>query len=101
MRGIWIGLALTLVSGPAWAQTPQQRDWCYSPTATDDQKIDGCSALIQSGRETPANQAVAYLDRGIALDNKGLYDQAIADATRVIALKPDNAVAYNLSLIHI
>jgi tetratricopeptide (TPR) repeat protein len=94
MRLILIGLALALVAPAAMAQTQQQRDWC-DPSATDDQRIDGCTAVIRSGRETPANQVIAYTNRGRAYDDKGLYDQAIADATRVIALKPDNAVAYN------
>jgi tetratricopeptide (TPR) repeat protein len=87
-----IGLALALISGPAWAQTPQQRDWCFSPTATDDQTIDGCTALVQTGRAT--NQAAALDNRAYAYTNKGLYDQAIADYTRSIALKPDDAGAY-------
>jgi hypothetical protein len=67
MRGLLIGLALALVFGPAWAQTPQQRDWCVSPTATaDDQRIDGCTALIQSTQETTVGQANAYYKRGNA-----------------------------------
>ena len=101
MRRIWIGLALALVSAPASAQTPQQRDWCFSGTASDDQTIDGCTAVIQSSRETSANQALAYDDRGFAYENKGLNDQAIADETQALALNPNSASAYNLSLIHI
>jgi tetratricopeptide (TPR) repeat protein len=50
--------------------------------------------VIQSGQETPANLAVAYYDRGFGYDNKHLYDQAIADYTQAIALKPDYANAY-------
>jgi len=37
---------------------------------------------------------VAYLNRGNAYIGKGLYDQAIADETKAIALKPDYALAY-------
>ena len=95
MRGLLIGLALALVAAPAWAQTPQQRDWCSSDTATDDQTIDGCTALIASGRETTVGQAAAYYNRGIGYEDKGLHDQAIADYTQAIALKPDYAVAYD------
>jgi tetratricopeptide (TPR) repeat protein len=95
MRGLWIGLSLALIFGPAWAQTQQQRDWCFSPPATDDQRIDGCTAVVQSGHETPADQAVAYFNRANHYDSKGLHDQAIADYTRAIALKPDYAAAYN------
>ncbi len=95
MRGILIGLALALVFGPAWAQTQQQRDWCYSDTATDDQTIDGCTALIQSPQESPATKAEAYDNRGYAYKHKGLYDQAIADETQSLALNPNSAIAYN------
>jgi tetratricopeptide (TPR) repeat protein len=95
MRVILIGLALALVSGPAWAQSPQQYDWCGSPSATDDQRIAGCTAVIQSGRETTADQAGAYSNRGWAYYNKGLYDQTIADETRAIALQPGFAFAYS------
>ena len=93
MRGLLIGLALALAV-PAWAQTPQQHDWCYSPTATGDQVIEGCTALIQSGRETTANQAAAYYNRGQAYRRKGLYDQAIADYSQAIGLKPDDPDAH-------
>jgi tetratricopeptide (TPR) repeat protein len=101
MRGLWIGLALALGAAPAWAQTParpptqQQHDWCFTPTATDDQTIDSCTAHIQSGRETSETRAFAYDNRGFAYINKGLYDQAIADETRAIELKPDYFDSYN------
>jgi len=109
MRGLWIGLALALVAVPAWAQgrraapkaapaasapTPQQRDWCDGFTATADQKIEGCTALIQSGRETTLGLAIRYNMRGVMYASKGQYDQAIADYTQVIALRPDSAIYY-------
>jgi tetratricopeptide (TPR) repeat protein len=92
MRGIPIALTLALIALPAWAQT--QTDWCASPTATDDQTIEGCTALIQSGREPPASLSVDYDDRGFAEVNKGLNDQAIADETQSLALNPASANAY-------
>ena len=95
MRGLLIGLVLALVAPAAWAQTPQQRDWCYSATASDDQTVDGCTALIQTGRETPANMADIYYNRAYAYDNKALYDQALADYNQAIALKPDFTFAYH------
>src|SRR6202167_1482608 len=56
--------------------------------------IAGCTALIQAGQETQTGWAGIYQRRGIAYYNKGLTDQAIADYTQVIALKPDFAPAY-------
>jgi tetratricopeptide (TPR) repeat protein len=95
MRGIVIGLALALVAPAASAQTQQQHDWCYSDTATDDETIDGCTALIQSPQESPATKAEAYDNRGYAYKHKGLYDQAIADETQSLALNANSAIAYN------
>jgi hypothetical protein len=42
-------ILVALATGPAFGQTQQQRDWCYKDSATDDQTIAGCTALIQSG----------------------------------------------------
>ena len=39
--------------------------------------------------------ALPYFRRGLAWHNKGEYDKAIADYTRAIELKPDDAVDYN------
>jgi tetratricopeptide (TPR) repeat protein len=56
--------------------------------------ITGCSALIHSGQEPTKALAAIYQHRGIAYYNKGLVDEAIADETRVISLKPDFPAAY-------
>jgi len=95
MRGVLIGLALALVAPAALAQTQQQSDWCYSETATDDQTIDGCTALIQSAQSTSTVKAAAYDNRGYAYEDKHLYDQAIADETQALALNPNDPATYN------
>ena len=59
-----------------------------------DTAIAGCTALIQSGHETPTGWAGIYQRRGIAYYNKGQTEQAITDYTQVITLKPDFAPAY-------
>ena len=56
--------------------------------------IAGCTALIESGLDTGSILAAIYQLRGIAHYNKGLTDQAIADQTSVIGLRPDFAGAY-------
>ncbi|HYJ43935.1 MAG TPA: hypothetical protein VEW06_05715, partial [Xanthobacteraceae bacterium] len=44
--------ALVLAGSVAFAQTPQERQWCESENeVTVDQRIDGCSAVIKAGRE--------------------------------------------------
>ncbi len=95
MRRLLIGLGMACIALPAWAQTQQQRDWCYGVAATADQTIAACTALIQTGKEPTASLAVEYLDRGIGYATNGHYDQAIADYTKAIAIKPDYVHAYS------
>jgi Tfp pilus assembly protein PilF len=106
MRGLLIGLALALAAPPTLAQTrqeeqrlqerlQQQREWCLAPGPTNGQAIEGCTALIESARETSASKAVAYHHRGFAYEREGWLAQAIADYTTAIALEPDNAGPYD------
>ncbi len=94
MRKVPIALVLMLVALPAWAQT-RAESLARCESRDTDLVIAGCTALIQSGQETGANLAVAYNNRGIAYDDKDLLDQAIADYTKAIALKPDYFSPYN------
>jgi tetratricopeptide (TPR) repeat protein len=57
-------------------------------------QISGCTAVLQSGRETTANRAIAYSNRGNAYRAKGDTDRAIADYTEAIRLNPSDAIAY-------
>lgn len=91
MRKWVIGLVLALIALPAWTQT---RDENAMKCGSGDP--DACTALIQSGREATANLGIAYTHRGLAYSLKGRYDQAIADYSKAIELKPDYAEAYNL-----
>jgi tetratricopeptide (TPR) repeat protein len=77
---------------PASAQTSDET-LCMSRDS--DIKIMGCTAVIQSGQETTARLAVAYSNRGTAYADRGLYDQAIADLTKAIALTPNDPETYN------
>ena len=92
MRVAWIGLAFTLAALPASAQTGNEA-LCMNPDR--DIKIAGCTAVIRSGQELPAGLAIAYSNRGSAYADKGLYDKAIADLTKAIALAPNSPEAYN------
>src|SRR5580692_11801257 len=56
--------------------------------------LAGCTALIQSGRESVADLAIDYYNRGNAYNRTGRHDAAIADYVKAIALNPDFAAAY-------
>ena len=87
--------ATILAALPAWAQTREENvDLCTSDNP--DVKIAACTAMIQSGRESIVGLYVAYNQRGLAYDAKGLYGQAIADYTELIALLPTDRGGYVL-----
>jgi tetratricopeptide (TPR) repeat protein len=82
---------------PAVAQTQQEMAWCenngyaYSP----DLQINGCTAVIQSGRLLGKGLASAFNNRGNAYNDKNDYDRAIADFDQAIRLDPKYAFAYD------
>jgi tetratricopeptide (TPR) repeat protein len=92
MRWILIGLALTLIAPTALAQTRDQAN-CANPDP--EVGVAGCTALIESGAVKGPALALAYYNRGLHQDVQGHLDEAAADYTKAIALKPDFAAAYN------
>ena len=72
-------IAAALPAGAAKAQNTHDEylSWCRG--ADIDRKMLGCSALINSGQETPETLAIAYLNRGNALADNGQIDLAIQE----------------------
>lgn len=86
---VWAGAA-------ASAQTAQERAWCEGEDAvTIDQRIEGCSAVIKTGREKGEKLAEAFNTRGIGYRLKGEYDRAIQDYNQAIRINAKFATAYN------
>ena len=81
---------------PAAAQFSQRRAWCVNQgdAFSADQRISGRTSIIQSGRETRRNLAVADYSRGIVYSDKGDDDRAIAEYDQAILLDPKYAHAY-------
>jgi tetratricopeptide (TPR) repeat protein len=99
----WGGSAC-LVTMLAWqtasqasAQQNQNWKWCEgreSDGTSVDLQIRGCTAIIQAGRDTRKNLAIAYNNRASAYYDKREYDRAITDATEAIRLDPSYGWPY-------
>jgi tetratricopeptide (TPR) repeat protein len=58
------------------------------------QQIEICSALIQSGRGSDVERALAFKNRGNAYSEIDDGDKALADYTEAVRLDPKSAAAY-------
>ena len=94
----WIALGLaiagTMPSGSVPAQTQQEWMLCQD-LRSPDYPIQGCTAVIQAGRQILDRLAFAYNNRGVAYRLKAEYDKAIADFDEAIKLRPDYPNAFN------
>ncbi len=90
---ILIFSAAALLTNAAWAQT---RDENIALCEGNDPQaaISACTVLIQSGQEDASNLVSAYEFRSAAYKRAGLYDQALADVNKALALDPNGANAY-------
>src|SRR3984957_20775248 len=78
--------------GPSRAQDSQAWKWCVNDEkASPDLQISGCTTVIQSGKETSKNMAIAFNNRGNAFHDKKEYDRAISDYDQAIKLDPKYA----------
>jgi len=86
----------SLGPGAALAQTEQQRTSCAGKgNASRDQQISACTAVIQSGKDSPKQQSITYRTRGSAYFYKSDYERAIQDYTQAVKLDPQNAEAFD------
>ena len=78
------------------AQTQQQIDWCNNDgnAFSVDQRLVGCTALIESGRASVQDRAAGYSNRCWAYSDKGNPDRAITDCNDAIRLNAKLANAY-------
>ena len=93
--GVSVMGAGCLTAIPALAQSSEEWNRCAGKDgAAIDQLIDGCTVVIQSGRETPEKLALALVGRGSAYMTKGDYDRAIQDYDRAVSLDPQNFLGF-------
>jgi len=83
-------------SRTATAQTYDElRGWCFQGAKSQEQVLQGCDAVIRSGRESVDDLAVAQVRRGIALRRLGHPDRALQAYGEAIRLKPSYSQAFN------
>jgi lipoprotein NlpI len=84
------------VATVANAQPAPNWQWCANEDnkVSPDLAINGCTAIIQSGKESRKNLAIAFYDRGVAFESKKDHDRAIADYNQALELNSGYAIAY-------
>ena len=88
-----LGLALAPFTA-AQGQWNNDAEKCSKDEVTYRQKIHYCTLAIGSGQLTQANLANTYFNRGVAFDSHGEREKALADFTKAIELKPEDADFY-------
>jgi len=89
-RVLYVPLLLLLASAPAAAD-----DLADCRSGDLDRSIEGCSRIIQAGKQGKAILSAAYNGRGHAYNEKRDYDRAIADLNEAIRLDARNVAAFN------
>ncbi len=91
VAAVWL-----LAAPPAGAQTSRNWTWCTNKGHANStaQQIEGCSAIINAGKETRKNLSVAYNNRANGYADQKQYQQALADYDHSLRLNPDYAIAY-------
>src|SRR5262245_16360650 len=70
-------------------------DKCQAPTATTEERIAACTAVIAADTLHGRDLAVAYCDRGAALTELQKLDEALDDLDRAIAADRSYACPYS------
>ena len=102
IHGLAPAFALLLLGSLAAAQNAKKSDYlantqlCNGSDRTSlAARIDGCTALIDSGQATTTALTIAYNNRGNAYTVKGDLDRAILDFDQSIKLDPAFAKPFN------
>jgi tetratricopeptide (TPR) repeat protein len=97
MRSLALLVATLLLLPAAVGAQTRDENWsrCGDPNGNPDLVIGACTALIQSGRESTADLATAFYNRGTSRGRKSENDKALEDFDQAIKLAPTYAKAFN------
>jgi tetratricopeptide (TPR) repeat protein len=74
--------------------TDDHENWTLCVDAADPEvRVGGCTALIQSGKESQEDLSKAYVNRGLGYADEGQVDRAIEDYDHAIRLDPNDTHA--------
>lgn len=101
MRWLWrAALVLAASASSATAQSPREDEWrlCTQPRVAAQAQaiIAACTARLDSGAETPGNQAAALTNRGWAFMARGDATRGETDQTEALRLNPQLTAAHQL-----
>src|SRR5471030_844177 len=78
-------------AGPTLTQSSAAWGLCSNDGISSQQRISGCTLVIESGGEKQTRLASAYNNRGFAFLDHGDNDKALADFDAAIKLNPSEA----------
>jgi tetratricopeptide (TPR) repeat protein len=94
--GIGLLAISILTAASAIAQEPGTEPPCLAGGSVSvEEKLASCTAMIESGLDTPRNLAIAYASRGGIYLDKRDFERAIADFDQAIQLDPKSSRSYN------
>ena len=91
----FIAAAVTVLTPAQAQQSKAWPDCANGEKPAADRKISACTAVIEAGRETNHNLAVAFNNRGAVYADRKDYPRAIADYDAAIRLNPKYATAFD------
>src|SRR6266566_4762168 len=90
-----MAVATMMLPAAIRAQQSDDRSRCFAREGVSpEQKLANCTAVIESGGQTPQVLVGAFNSRGNAHLNNRNYDRAIADYNETIRLDPKYAMAF-------
>jgi len=91
-----MALTTLMLPGAARAQQSDDRSRCFAREGvTAEQKLESCTAVIESGGRTPQGLVAAFNSRGNVHLNNRNYDRAIDDYNETIRLDRKYAVGFH------